>query len=82
MDLPIKELLDGGGVLALAVVVWWELRSIRGVLDRMLERLARIDVRTADADAVPMAVHHDRSRRLRTSPTPFMDDDTPHRGNR
>ena len=24
-----KEILDGGGTLALALIVWWELRGIR-----------------------------------------------------
>jgi hypothetical protein len=80
MNETTAQLVSGGGAVALAVVVWWELKSMRRTLERIVERLARIDVRTAESEAVPepLGFEHSRSLRRRTPPpTPFMDDDTP-----
>jgi len=76
MDIPLSELISGGGTLALAMVVWWELRGMRQVLEQMIERLARIDVRTAELDSPQQQIDEGRRRRTRTPvATPFMDPD-------
>lgn len=78
--------LGAVGVLAMAVY-FQEKRSERqqGLLERMIERLARIDVRTAEGDdAAPTPVKPERSRKFRrpATPTPFTGDDSEPRGGR
>lgn len=79
--------LGAVGVLLL-VVILQDRRAGRqdALLDKMIERLARIDVRTAEADAAPEPVRPERSRkyqRARTpAPTPFTGGDTPEGGTR
>lgn len=69
-----------------------EARALREMLatklDRMVERLARIDTRTAtaaDADAVPEPIRRERTNPVRKRPPPtpmFGDDDDKPRGGR
>jgi len=46
----IQALIESGGTLAFALLVWWELRSFRNLVDQKIDNalslLNRIDERT------------------------------------
>jgi hypothetical protein len=65
----VTDILSGGGVLAFAAVVWRAQQRMSNTLDKMLERLVRIDDRTfrAEVDGIPMHIDErpTRGHRLR-----------------
>lgn len=82
----IAEILSGGGVLAFAVVIWKTQQKIERLLERICERLVRIDERTYRVEVevdetAPIAERAPRKRartpvagvRARTQ-TPFLGD--------
>jgi len=46
----IETLVSGGGTLALATIVWWELHQMREAIDLMSDRMSRVleHVRSSD----------------------------------
>lgn len=47
-DQNIGAILQGGGVVAFAGAVWFQVREIHKVLERALDILARLEERTRD----------------------------------
>lgn len=69
----VSSVLSGGGVLAFAYVVWRGLTRIENKLERLVERVVRIDERTFSAEmraeqeqqAVPQHVKEQPTGRIR-----------------
>jgi hypothetical protein len=57
----IGSILQGGGVVAFAGAVWFQVREIHKVLERALDILSRLEERTRDLPDPP-------SRRAPTGP--------------
>jgi hypothetical protein len=54
-EMSIGELISGGGTLAFAMAVWWEVRTIRTILLDFNTRISTIEERTR-ADHTPTTI--------------------------
>lgn len=71
MDLDVGQWLQGGGLLAFAGAVWYQVREVQKAQARLLELLARIDERLLailEANPPPAKVPSSARRRVRTDP--------------
>lgn len=46
----LSVLIDSGGLLALALVVWHEMKIVQGQASRLLEIVATLEERSRDAE--------------------------------
>ncbi len=68
--------LQGGGLLAFAGAVWWQVREVAKVMTRVLELLAVLEERTRPVEAAPVEIERDETlrhrRRLRSAPRGYQ----------
>jgi hypothetical protein len=86
-DLPITELAQGGAAVAVLCWVVWRaidklgermekrFDDLGNLLTKMVERLARIDARTFEAESVTQVIEAPRRYPRHKTPTPFTDDE-------